>query len=104
MAFVGQIDLTPFNEPGVFEVGCIFDREYHNQGFFPEAGRVFVFAYVRELNNQGFKSCGVSINKIIATVHPANLPSKRMLKNIGIIFDKSEERFGHPRLWFSLIS
>lgn len=103
MAFIGQIDLIPFNEPGVVEIGCIFDRKYHNQGFCPEAVRAFVFAYVNELNNKGFKFNGVPINRVIATVHPANLPSKRVLQNIGMTFEKSEERFGHPRLWFSFI-
>jgi RimJ/RimL family protein N-acetyltransferase len=101
MAFIGQIDLIPLDEPGVVEIGCIFDTRYHNQGFCPEAVRAFIFAYVEALHSNGFKSNGLPVNKIIATVHPANHASKRIIQNIGMTFDKSEERFGHPRLWFS---
>lgn len=102
MAFIGHIDLIPIDEPGSVEIGCIFDRRYHNQGFCSEAVRAFIFTYIESLNNEGFKSNGFVINKIIATVHPSNYASKRIIQNIGMTLDKSEERFGHPRLWFSL--
>lgn len=101
-AFIGQVDLMPFEEPGVVEVGCIFDRNYHNQGFCPEAIRAILFDYVNALNANGYTSKGEVIYKILATAHPKNHASKRIIKNLGMVFEKMEERFGHPRLWFYL--
>lgn len=99
---VGQVDLLPVGEPGVVEVGCIFDRQYHHRGFAREAIRALIFDYVKALREGGFKCNGSFIYKVIATSHPKNHASKRLIENLGMIFDKSEERFGHPRLWFSL--
>lgn len=100
--FVGQADLIPFSDPGVVEVGCIFDRQYHHRGFAREAIRALIFDYVKALGEREFKCNGSFIYKIIATAHPENHASKRLIENLGMMFDKLEERFGHPRLWFSL--
>ena len=104
MSFIGQIDLIPLDAPETVEIGCIFDRKYHNQGYPGEALRAFLFSYVKKLNHQGYTYHGMSIKKVIATVHPANKASKRLVHNLGMTFEKIEERFGHPRLWFSLSS
>ena len=54
------------------------------------------------MNEQFFRSNALPIVKVIGTVHPENYLSRGLIKNIGITFDKFQERFGNPRLWFSL--
>jgi trans-aconitate 2-methyltransferase len=102
-SFIGQIDILPFDKHGTVEIGCIFDKHFHNQGFPMEALRAFIFSFINEINTQCFKYHGSPINKVIATVHPSNKASKRIVQNLGMTFEKTEERFGNPRLWFSLI-
>lgn len=102
MTFIGQIDVMPYEQPGVVELGCIFDRRYHNQGFCPEVLRAVIFEYIKILNKKGIKCNGQLVYKVMATVHPKNFASKRIIHNIGMQLDKTEERFGNPRLWYSL--
>ncbi|CAM0116896.1 GNAT family N-acetyltransferase [Rhabdochlamydiaceae symbiont of Dictyostelium giganteum] len=100
--FIGQIDFLPTEEPGVFEIGYILHEKYHNRGFCTEALKAIIINYTRSINSLGyFKE--FSVLKIMATVHPENLPSKRVLEKMGLSLNKSQERFGKPRLWYSLI-
>ena len=100
MAFIGQVDLVPL-EPGILEAGCIFHRQYHNNGFCPEALRALIFGYTEYLNSQGITCQGFPTSKIVASVHPNNYASIRICKHLGMIFDGSKERFEQPRLWYS---
>ncbi len=102
-AFTGQIDILPSDEFGSCEIGCIFHRQYQNQGFFPEASRAFLFGLVPEMYYEGHKYNGFPINKVVVTTHPKNYASKRIIESVGMSFDKVEERFGNPRLWYSYI-
>lgn len=102
MAFIGQIDLLPAEEAGSAEIGFILHEQYQNQGFCTEAVEAFLFEYMEELNFRGPRCVELPINKVIATVHPLNQPSKRILQKVGMTFDKIQERFGNPRLWYSM--
>ncbi|MBI3258991.1 MAG: GNAT family N-acetyltransferase [Ignavibacteriae bacterium] len=102
MAFIGQIDFLPSEELGAAEIGFILHEQYHNQGFCSEAVKVIIFDYVEMLNNRGFECDELPISKVIATVHPKNQPSKKVLQNVGMTLDKIQERFGQPRLWYSI--
>lgn len=100
-AFIGQLDFLPSDRPGVVEIGCILHRKYHNQGFPKELIRVFIMVLTDEINSTGLGIGKNSIETIIATVHPKNLPSQRTLEQFGMTFDRCEDRFGAPRLWYS---
>jgi [ribosomal protein S5]-alanine N-acetyltransferase len=102
MAFIGQIDLLPSEEPGVLEIGFILHKQYQNQGFCTEAAKALIFEYVEELNSKAFKYNGIPISKIIATVHPENKSSRKLLQKIGMTLNKIQERFGNIRLWYSI--
>lgn len=103
MDFIGQIDLLPSEEFGAIEIGFILCRKFHNQGFCTEAVRAIVFEYTDFLNNSGEFVCDyLPINKIIATVHPENKSSRRVLEKLGMTLDKIQDRFGAPRLWYSI--
>lgn len=99
--FLGQADLMPTEELGVVELGCIFLREHHNQGYPIEVCRCLMIDYVDYLNrfHSFFKENPIS--KVIATTHPKNYASQRIIKNLGMTFEKSQERFGRPRFWYS---
>lgn len=103
MAFIGQVDLVPTDEIGVVEIGCILNKKYQNQGLGTEAVRTLLFDYIEELNRSNFKSTAIPVVKIIGTVHPENYLSRGLIKNIGMAFDKFQERFDNPRLWYSLL-
>lgn len=99
--FMGQIDLIPsFECENVVEIGCIFYRKYHNQQFAMEGLDAFLQHYIPYLNKYNFNWNYVPIKKVIATVHPNNYPSKKLIENLGMVFEKYQERFGHPRLWY----
>lgn len=100
--FIGQIDFLPSEELGVAEIGFILHEQYHNQGFCSEAVKAIIFDYVGAVNKLGFECKELPINKIMATVHPKNQPSEKVLQKAGMILDKIQERFGQPRLWYSI--
>lgn len=102
MEFIGQIDLLPLNELGTVEIGFIINEKYQNRGYCTEAVKTFMFYYVEELNYRKFGRKKFQINKIIATVHPENQPSIKILEKVGMSLYKVQERFGNPRLWYSI--
>jgi trans-aconitate 2-methyltransferase len=99
--FIGQIDLLPISELGIAEIGFILHEQYHNQGFCTEAVSTIIFNYLEEIN-MNFDSEELPIMKIIATVHPKNQSSRKVLEKLGLKLDRIQERFGQPRLWYSL--
>ena len=101
-AFIGQIDLLPSDELGVVEVGFILHAQYHNQGFCSEAVKSVIFDYVEILNNGNFQCDELPINKVMATVHPKNEPSRKVLLKAGMTLEQIQGRFGQPRLWYSV--
>jgi len=101
MEFLGQVDFLPSEEPGTVEVGYIFHSRYHNQGYCTEAVKAIIFDYVYEVNFR-YLTQRNKIQKIIATAHPKNYPSIKVLEKLGMSFYKFEDRFEKERLWFSL--
>ena len=100
--FIGQVDLVPTGFPGVIEIGWIFHLKYHNQGYCTEAVSDFLMILVDTLIKRKIKSDGNVIRKIIATAHPDNTASNKMIQKIGMTFEKFQERYGgKPRMWYS---
>lgn len=101
MTFIGQIDLLPSEKPGVVEIGFILFTKYQNKGFGSEAVKAFLTDYINELNAKGYTCRGSVIKEVMATVHPSNIPSKKLMEKMGMQFKKFQDRFGAPRLWYS---
>lgn len=101
--FAGQVDLIP-QEPGVVEFGCILFQKFHHSNLAYEALKALIFDYVSELNHRGFKAFDQPISKLMATAHPLNIASQKLITKLGLALEKTEERFGQPRLWYHLIS
>ncbi len=96
--FIGQVDLLPTERQGEIEVGYILQSEYQNKGLCTEAINALLKFAKRIKEN--FPN--LSINKIIATFHPQNTASKRVLEKVGMKYEKSLLRFGQPRILYSI--
>jgi RimJ/RimL family protein N-acetyltransferase len=96
--FVGHIDLTLFDETSeTLEIGYILSKQYQGQGLGTEAAYAMIFEYIPYLQDLGYY-----YKKVIATAHPQNVPSQKVLQKIGFIFEKEQNRFNQPRYWYSL--
>jgi RimJ/RimL family protein N-acetyltransferase len=95
--FVGHIDFTPADEEGTYEIGYILDERQQKKRYCTEAANALILGYIPELRKKG-----IVIRKVMATVHPDNSASKRILEKIGMVFVESRERFNRPRLWYRL--
>lgn len=99
--FLGQLDFLPFNENNdIFEIGCIIDRPFHGRNISQEALYSIVHYYPVDLNKQF--SSSIKIRKIIATAHPKNIASHRLIKFLGLSYIKTENRFNSERNWYSI--
>lgn len=100
--FLGHIDVFPGTDPSICEIGYIFDENHHGQGYCTEAVKNLIFAYLITLNKKASLFLNSPISEVIATVHPKNVASRKILEKVGMTFVKSQNRFDNPRLWYSL--
>ena len=101
--FIGQVDAVPTNEPGEIEIGWIFLKEFQNLGYCSESVIFFLIPFIKNLVYQKVEILGKIINRIIATAHPENKASQRIMKKAGLSFYKKGLRYGgKPRNWYEL--
>ena len=98
-SFIGHIDLMPSERSDILEVGYILHSKFQGLGFASEALRAFLFDFVPYLVENQYIDF---VERVMATVHPDNQPSKRLLEKVGMKFEKMENRFNQPRLWYYL--
>lgn len=99
MSFIGHIDCLPTIDPGIVELGYILHTHSQNRGFCSEAVKAFLFDYIPALN---LRSNIIKIDRVIATVHPENIQSKKIIEKMGMHFEKFLIRFGNPRMKYFL--
>lgn len=100
--FIGQVDLVPTEVPGEVEIGWIFLKEFHNKGFGSEAVLKFLVPLIKKLIEIKFESNGAIINKVIATAHPQNIASNKIIQKAGLTMYDFRIRYGgNPRNWYS---
>lgn len=101
--FIGQIDLVPTDTPGALEIGWIFKKQFHGKGYCSEAGQEFLMPLIDQLVQLGYRSGNQVINKVIATAHPDNQASRKVITKLGLKFVRSGLRYSNnPRNWFEL--
>ncbi|MBS0615704.1 MAG: GNAT family N-acetyltransferase [Verrucomicrobia bacterium] len=101
--FIGQVDLVPTGNPGEVEIGWIFLKDFHNKGYCTEAVQDFLLPLIQGLYKRNYQSTGLTINRIIATAHPKNIASNKIIQKAGLAFYQSSLRYeGNPRNWYSL--
>jgi len=101
--FVGQVDLVPTENPGEVEIGWIFKKEFHHQGLCSEAVISFLMPLVRKIVEMKVVSRGEIVHRVIATAHPENIPSNKIIQKAGLSFYQLGLRYGgKPRNWYGL--
>lgn len=99
--FIGQVDLVPTEDPGEVEIGWIFRKEFQNFGYCSEAVIDFLIPFAKILAKKNIESNGKKISSIIATAHPKNLASQRIISKSGLSFYREGLRYGgKPRNWY----
>lgn len=101
LIFIGQVDVVPTSIPGEVEIGWIFRKEYQNMGYCSEAVKEFLIPFVKKLARKGTKVLGQEISRIVATAHPENKASQRIMAKVGLSFYKKGFCYeGKPRNWY----
>lgn len=83
-AFMGIITLAPHHDGEDTEVSYLLLPEWWGQGYATEA--------VQAILDHGLANLGLS--RIIAETQTANAVSVRLLKRVGMTFERNVERFG----------
>lgn len=71
---IGHIVFHPWFAPQTHEIGWVFNKRYHGQGYATEA------AYA--LLEYGFER--LRLHRVIATCQPENVPSYRVMEKLGM--------------------
>lgn len=102
-SFIGQVDIVPTGNPGEVEIGWIFCKEFQNFGYCSESVKEFLIPFVKNLSRNKVEVYGKVIDRIVATAHPENLASQRIMQKAGLSFFKRGLRYGgNPRNWYQL--
>lgn len=90
--FLGHIDVAPTENDNEVEIGFIFASSAQGKGYCSEAMRAFFVQFVGSWQ----------IQRVIATVHPENIASQKVLQKMGMQAHKQGMRFNQPRVWYAL--
>lgn len=102
-SFVGQVDLVPTDNSGEVEIGWIFHKNFHNKGFCSEAVLNFLMPLINKIHQMNFNAGLQRVNRIIATAHPENIASNKVIEKAGLTLYQQKLRYeGNPRNWYSL--
>jgi len=71
---IGHIVFFPWFGEHTYEIGWIFNSDYHGMGYATEAARALL--------QYGFETLG--IHRLIATCQPENTPSYRVMEKLGM--------------------
>ena len=81
---VGVTGIQPLEKTGLVEVGYSFEREHWGKGFATEAAVAWL--------DFGFRSAG--LERIVAVAEPENEGSIKVMKKLGMKFEKSSLSYG----------
>lgn len=101
--FIGQVDAVPTENPGEVEIGWIFRKEFQSLGYCTESIIFFLIPLIKKLATEKIEVAGKIIDRIIATAHPENKASQRIMEKAGLSFYKEGLKYGgNPRNWYKL--
>jgi RimJ/RimL family protein N-acetyltransferase len=69
---IGHISLSPWFMRETYEIGFIFKREYHNQGYGTEAAQ--------KMMEYAFET--LKVHRVVATCQPENIASKKLIEKL----------------------
>ncbi len=71
---IGHMEFHPWFAPQTYEIGWVFNRVYHGQGYATEAALALI--------RYGFEA--LHLHRIIATCQPENVASWRVMEKLGM--------------------
>jgi [ribosomal protein S5]-alanine N-acetyltransferase len=71
---IGHLVFHPWFAPRTYEIGWVFNPDYHGQGYATEG--------LTALLQYGFET--LKLHRIIATCQPENVPSYRVMEKLGM--------------------
>jgi len=98
-AFIGHADLFTIDQErsGDAEIGFILKKAYQGLGYGTEVA-VGLKDFLRDLHFQKHPR----VQRLVATAHPENKPSWRILEKLGMEFVEQVEKFSGPRKVYKL--
>jgi RimJ/RimL family protein N-acetyltransferase len=89
--FFGVLGFAPTDNPDEYELTWQVDPSLRGHGLLHEAAEA--------LRDWG---AGWGVERVVALVDPADQRSLELARGLGMTFERSENRFGHPFLVFAL--
>jgi ribosomal-protein-alanine N-acetyltransferase len=99
MDFVGHIDCVPTDTIGILEIGFIINKHYQRRRLAGEMLKAFIYNFLLDIKDKLIK---YQARGLMATVHPENKASIRLLESVGMKFEHSLTRFNQLRLKYFL--
>lgn len=98
-AFVGHADLFTIDQEqeGDLEIGFILKEEYQGKKY----GTEIAFA-LKNMAQDLYSQNHPRVKRLVATAHPLNTPSWKILEKLGMQFIKQEDKFNGPRKVYRL--
>lgn len=99
--FLGFINLrhAPCMQPGHVEIGFMILKK-HQKNDYGTLAATAALKYLEGLAENGYLVKGAPLSTVLATAHPENLPSLRVLEKIGVQEIGEQDRNGQPRKFF----
>lgn len=98
---VGHVVLGPGGSesrvPSQAVLGYQIAKQHQGRGFASEAVVPVVQQYGYELAKKKYHVNGQPFKTLVATVHPDNPASEKIIQKAGMIYEKDEEEYGHMR-------
>lgn len=99
--FIGFVNLRhePCKQRGHIEIGYMIVEEHWNKGYAFEAAQG-VMDYLKKLSEKGYKIGNINLTTVVATAHPDNPASQRILEKLDMHAIGEANRQGYPRVFF----
>jgi ribosomal-protein-alanine N-acetyltransferase len=99
--FIGTVFLYSGKNGGEGEIGYAFSPSANGNGYCFEATKALMDTYAPWIIQSGYTIYqNEPLQSIVATVHPDNKGSIRILEKLGLTYETQFERYGNPRLFY----
>src|SRR5689334_3164429 len=89
---IGTSGLQPLGDTGEIEVGYNLAKKFWRHGIGFECARAWL--------EHGFTHCG--LERIVAVAVPENVGSRRIMEKCGMTYEKTEEHYGEPCVFYAV--
>jgi len=102
-SFAGMFDFLPFSQDkSIIELGIALSPNHQCKGVAREVAYFFSRLYPGIINSYFLTENDQAVRYLLATAHPRNFPSIRLIRSLGFNYIGSATRFDCPREWYLL--